>query len=271
MLVRKVAVLLLLMAVGATFWRYSQITREKEATIQRLQGEIRDIRSLQSLASQMADPRPEASPVDPLPGTPRPVAPPARPAPPRAEESTEATQSLRENYVAAAAAADQLRQRITELETTVGKISQENQRLAASEKEVYEKLNVALREIESARGQVKSSGERAERIETSYRTLREESRQSAERIAQLTQWSRELEDVNRRRETYLNNILRRYREVTEQYRSLSSRLERPRDAAGPAPGELSRIQNAISMAEDDLRQLQSLNAQAATLDRKYRR
>ncbi len=76
----------------------------------------------------------------------------------------------------------------------------------------------------------------------------------------LTKISDDFDDLNRRRDQYMTNVLRRYREVTDLYRTLSLRQEGPRD-------DLSRIQNAISLAEEDMRQLQSLNAQARRLQR----
>jgi chromosome segregation ATPase len=79
---------------------------------------------------------------------------------------------------------------------------------------------------------------------------------------------RELEEINRRRETYFTSILRRYKEVTEQYRALATRLESARDNVAPPGPELSRIQAAVASAEEDLRQLATLNAQAARIQQK---
>lgn len=270
MTVRIAAALLLIVAGSVTFWRFSRVTREQQATISQLQSEIRNLRLAPAQKSPEANPRGEAPPPDSLPRTPRPAELPAHSTPTRAAEPGPLSPPARESDLAAGAA-DQLRQRVAELESTVAKMSAENQRLSAAEKELHEKLNAALHETESAKEQVQAMGDRAERIENSYRTLRDETRQSGSRAAELAQWSRELEDVNRRREIYLSNVLRRYRDVTEQYRALATRLERPPESPGPAPGEISRIQNAISMAEEDLRQLQGLNAQAAVLARKYRK
>ena len=69
---------------------------------------------------------------------------------------------------------------------------------------------------------------------------------------------------------YLNNILRRYREITEQYRAMSGVLDsrRDREAAPVGSTEIARIQNAIALAEEDLKQIDALNAQAARLEKK---
>ncbi|MBM3785617.1 MAG: hypothetical protein FJW30_14730 [Acidobacteria bacterium] len=57
---------------------------------------------------------------------------------------------------------------------------------------------------------------------------------------------------NRRRDALFASLQRRYREVTDLYRSFA--LRQPELQAG----ELSRIQSTIQMAEDELRQLQAL-------------
>jgi hypothetical protein len=55
-------------------------------------------------------------------------------------------------------------------------------------------------------------------------------------------------------------MLRRYKDVTEQYRALSARLDNPPDT--------SRIQDSIALAEEDMRQLAGLNAQASRLQQR---
>ena len=69
---------------------------------------------------------------------------------------------------------------------------------------------------------------------------------------------------------YLNNILRRYREITEQYHAMAGVLDsrRDREAAPVNNTEISRIQNAISLADEDLKQINALNAQASRLEKK---
>jgi DNA repair exonuclease SbcCD ATPase subunit len=265
-----VVIVLVLLAAAAGFWRFARLTRDQEATIARLESEIRELRSKPSPPAGGAVTQPEARPAGPPPGTRDHLEPAPGPKPSESQEGADATEKNREAYLAATAAVEQMRQRVAEMQEKLDQITAENQRLTASEKEIQEKLNAARREAETASSQAKAAADRAERIDNSYRIIRDEARKSNERISQLQQLNRELEDLNRRRENYLNSIIRRYREVTEQYRGLASRLEHSRETPATAPGELSSIQNAISMAEEDFRQLQALNAQAAALARKYR-
>jgi hypothetical protein len=69
--------------------------------------------------------------------------------------------------------------------------------------------------------------------------------------------------LSQRRETYLKNLLRRYREIDSEYRA---RLSDPQsnhtnDAA------IFRIQGTLAQAEDDLRQIESLNAKTLLVEK----
>jgi hypothetical protein len=86
---------------------------------------------------------------------------------------------------------------------------------------------------------------------------------------QTQQTISDLESVFHRREMYLNDILRRYKEITEQYRAMSGiRDSRDRQAGTVSSAELSWIQNAIALAEEDFKQIYALNAQAQRLQKK---
>jgi hypothetical protein len=89
-----------------------------------------------------------------------------------------------------------------------------------------------------------------------------ENRKYADRIARLPGALTELEELNRRREAHVSNILRRYRDIADQYRAVPSGAEQS--------AELARVSNAIQMAEEDVRQLGALNAQAARIQQRLK-
>ncbi len=78
-----------------------------------------------------------------------------------------------------------------------------------------------------------------------------------------------LQDLDRRRDVYLTSILRRYRDITGEFRAMSGMLDTGHDPNSGACGgaALSRIQNAVNSAEDDLRQLSELSARAQKLEK----
>lgn len=136
--------------------------------------------------------------------------------------------------------------------------------------EAREDAQAARRVADAVQAELKVKSDRLVRVETESRLAQERMAKAESASTKLTAAARELEEINRRRDGYLNTLLRRYRDVTDLFRSVSLNAQTS-DAAGAGggfqAGDLSRIQNAMQQAEDDLRQVQSLNARAAQLTR----
>lgn len=181
------------------------------------------------------------------------------------------TQPLRESLAQANAAVARLEARIAELESQLDKVTAESKQSAAAEEGLNQNLAEATRTVESLQKDMKNQSRRLADLESSNNRLREETAQSTGAATQLLKLSSDLQDVNRRREIYVSNILRRYKDMTDQYRALSAALDGRRERQAGAPlgeAELSRIQNTIAMTEEDLRQINALNAQAASILKK---
>ena len=82
-----------------------------------------------------------------------------------------------------------------------------------------------------------------------------------------------LQDLESRREVYLTSILRRYRDITDEFRAMSGMLDTNRDGNSTAcsGAVLSRIQSAVNSAEDDLRQVNELNARTQKLEKQLQK
>jgi chromosome segregation ATPase len=165
---------------------------------------------------------------------------------------------LRKSLDEARVANGELDVRITTLDAQIVSLETERQRAAVIESETLEKLSIARREIEAFQKDALAKDARIAQLEVQMHKLRDESGANAKQAAQLTQLAADLQDIFRRRETYISNILSRYKEITEQYRVVA--LDHTTDVA--------RIQQALSMAEEDMRQLHSLNARALLIQRK---
>ncbi len=173
---------------------------------------------------------------------------------------------LQGDLAAAQKAVGELQGRLEELQAALNRAAEESQRRAASEQELREKLAGEARVLEALQAELKVKSDRLVQMEASDLILRKQQREASEKLAQATSLLRELEELNRRRESYLAGISRRYRELTEQLRTLAVRPEAESRALDAA--ELARMQNAVAASEEDLRQLESLNAQAARLQRR---
>lgn len=246
----------------------ARLVREQSAQVARRTRENQDLRSE---VDRLSRAQPAATPAPMLPAAPR-VAPPNAPASGAGVSAAAEQQVLRmrEELGQSSAEVTRLQSRVSELQTGIENATEENRRLAAAAEELKRNLADANQTIETIRAELKSNSGRMAQIESANAKLKEEAAASGQSASQLKQTSADLEGLFRRREMYLNNILRRYREITEQYRAMSGVLDSRRDREG-APvrsTEIGRIQNAIAMAEEDLKQIDALNAQAARLEKK---
>lgn len=177
--------------------------------------------------------------------------------------SGEATRLLEERgqqLAEASKAREELEGQVRQLEERIQSLTAETEKVASAEKRLREQVEAAGRQVASLEGELKARDERLQKAELSIRELRQRGEDNAGRSAKLAKVSEDFEDLNRRRDSYMTNVLRRYREVTDLYRTMTLRPE-------SAHTDVSQIQNAISLAEEDLRQLQSLNAQARRLQK----
>ncbi|HVX64995.1 MAG TPA: hypothetical protein VHA11_00260 [Bryobacteraceae bacterium] len=173
---------------------------------------------------------------------------------------------FREQLATANRSVESLQTRLQEVQFTLEKVTEENKRLASSEADLKERVGAANRVLEAVQTELKGKDNRLAELDAAYRRLRDENRVNADKAAQVPKALQEFEQINRRREGVLTSILRRYHDITDQYRSLAARLDR--ETSAPGASELGGIQNAISMTEEDLRQLSALNAQAIRLRQK---
>lgn len=145
-----------------------------------------------------------------------------------------------------------------------------NDRYTTAQSDWQARFNDLTQQVEQAKAEAKSAQAQTAELEKSITHLKQQDSDSAAKIAETSRLIANLQELSRRRDTYLTAVLRRYRDVTNQFRAMSGMLDSNREQSssalsGPA---LTRIQTTISMAEDDLRQLNEVNAQAQQLERK---
>ncbi len=168
---------------------------------------------------------------------------------------------------AAQGAQADLTRQLRELEAKMDALVQEEAKRKTAEAELREQLVLAQKEAEAAKNAAQSREATLRETEAANQQLRKQVSEINQRSVRRRQTGTELEELGRRRESYLNNILGRYREATDLFRTMSLRIDNPRDTGSPFSNDLSRIQQAIQLADEDLRQLRVLNAQAARLQK----
>jgi chromosome segregation ATPase len=138
------------------------------------------------------------------------------------------------------------------------------EQLASSKEDAQKQQRVS----EALDTELKFKAQRLVQSETSEKLLQERLAKSELASKRLSVVSKDVEDLQRRREASLVTLERRYREVTDLYRNFSLNLQtRESPGQGLQAGDLSRIQTALQQAEEELRQLRSLNARVAELAR----
>jgi chromosome segregation ATPase len=141
-------------------------------------------------------------------------------------------------------------------------------KLSAQVESLQDDLQAARRISAALEAELRAKSERLARAETERDLAARKAGGVAPSAGRAGAATREIEDLNRRRETLVASLQRRYRDVTDTYRAFSLNLQhREQGGAAIQAGDLSRIQNSIQQAEDELRQLQGLNSRLAQLAR----
>jgi len=258
-------VVVVVVAAVAVIWQ-ARVNRQQAARLAQLSTETERLRArVLDLTRTAAAPAGAPAPVPAAEGqsAPRATKPAINP------EDAIAVQRLKLSLADAIASGARLESRADEAEAQVRNLSLENKRLLGSEADLKENLAAANQAVDTLQKELKSNRDRVTQVEIAYQKLRDQSGGDAQKIAQLQQLATELQDIHQRREVYLNSILRRYKQITEQYRSMAGVLQAQRtDAPAAGSADLARIQDSIAMAEEDLRQLNNLNAQARLIQKK---
>jgi chromosome segregation ATPase len=157
--------------------------------------------------------------------------------------------------------------RVQQLEAALEQTRADSASLKTAATEAREEADSLRRENASIETELKSKAERADGADAAARRAQTDSAEAKQKVSLVASTLHDLDDLARRRDNYLTSLQRRYRDVNDQLRSLSARLDRYRDSnSAPAIStDLPRLQAVIQASEEDLRQVQTLNAQALRL------
>jgi chromosome segregation ATPase len=267
-------VLAALAGTGIGYWRGASIRARLAEDAARLQTSEAGLRTRLEAAEKERDSLRAAlaaaagHPPAPPPVTPRPK--------PNVDDSTSRQQLVQmlEERTRELEAADnsiqQLQARLAEMDAHITQLTDQQNRLQASEVELRARLDAASKQAADLDQLLKAREKRLADVEITNQQLRSRTDDSVRRLASLRKLSGDLEDLTQRREAYMTNILGRYREATDLFRAMSLRLDNLRESTTVSGNDLSRIQNAVSLAEEDMRQLRALNTRASRLQKELK-
>lgn len=188
-------------------------------------------------------------------------------------ETVRALADLQKRYDALQSQIQSLQFAKSELESTIESVRSERRRLSASESELKDALASSRRVVEAMESELKTKNERIASMESELRRVRDSIAADNRRSSHVGAILGSFEDLNRRRENTLTSLQRRFRDLTDAYRALALRLDTQRDSQTPlqiTSSEVSRITSAVQSAEDELRQLSTLNAESQRLTQRLR-
>jgi chromosome segregation ATPase len=145
-----------------------------------------------------------------------------------------------------------------------------NERHQKEQEDWQSQLDALKQELDSAQAELQGSRQRLANVEADNAKLKNDISADSARAADFARLVAQLQDLDSRRDAHLTSIMRRYRDITSQFRAMSGMLGSSRDpnSSPLSDAALTRIQNDVSAADDDLRQLNELNAQASKLEKK---
>jgi len=162
----------------------------------------------------------------------------------------------------AALTIDELQAKIADLTKSIAELHEDNRILQEKEQELNDQLQRSNRVVEAMRQEMKGNSDLLVKVESRNRQLREQNKEVETEKAKVAQLLRNLENLHRRREALLTNIQQRFSEVADDYRNVAVSVPNPEQASPNQGVDLSRIQNALTLSDDDLRQLRTLNDRA---------
>ena len=175
-------------------------------------------------------------------------------------------EALQKKLAEATAAGAALDSRVLELMSENASLRQALAESTAGSAALRQKLDAAAQSAASLQARLKTAEDRAAQLAAERDKARAAAAPAAKPpSAEEARLEAQLQDINRRRDGFIASVLRRYRELANEYRSFGTAFTVPndRDLPSKAGPELTRIQNTIAQAEEDLRQLNGLEAQAA--------
>jgi hypothetical protein len=144
-----------------------------------------------------------------------------------------------------------------------------DERLQKQQADTQAQLDDLQKKLDAAVAASDIARQRTAVLEADNTQLKTDSTSINARAADVAKIISGLQDLERRRDVYLTSILRRYRDITDEFRAMSSIMDTSHDPSSSAcsGAALSRIQSAVTSAEDDMRQMNELSARSQKLQK----
>ncbi len=144
-----------------------------------------------------------------------------------------------------------------------------DERARKQQADTQAQIDELQKKIEAAQSASDIARQRTAVLEADNAQIKTDSTSVNARAADIARIISNLQDLDRRRDVYLTSILRRYRDLTDEFHAMSGMIDTSHEPSSGVCGgaALSRIQTAVTSAEDDLRQMNELSARSQKLEK----
>ncbi len=145
-----------------------------------------------------------------------------------------------------------------------------NTRFNTAQADWQKRFDALTQQVQAAQAEADAARARAEAIQSDINKAAASQSANQAKLDQARRLLASLQDLNRRRTTYLDSLLHRYRDVLSQLHAIDNVLDSARDQNSSviSNAALARVESTISLAEDDMRQLSDLNSRAALTEKR---
>lgn len=163
---------------------------------------------------------------------------------------------------------DALAERVAAMGTDLERLRTQLEEVTTRERDLQESLQQAQRVAEALRAQLQSKDQALASLETAYQRFKDSSQSGSRQLDFVTKTVTSLEDINRRRTAILDQAVRRLKEVGDSYRTVAVRIDSNPEMQSTFNAEVGRLQSGVMAVEDQMAQINTLNAQASQLERR---
>jgi len=188
----------------------------------------------------------------------------------QATELLRQLEDTRKELETARSQSEEFRLKLEQADQRLASLEEQQRKLTQAESAARSQVDTLTEKVRELDNQRAAQAVRITDVENRNIELRKRQDDSGRKLAQLRQIADNLEDLSRRRESFLTTILQRYREATDLFRAMALRLDNMPDRSAAGSNDLARIQNAISLADEDMRQLRVLNTRVTQVQKELR-
>jgi chromosome segregation ATPase len=144
-----------------------------------------------------------------------------------------------------------------------------DERLQKQQVDLQAQLDDLQKRVQAAQSSSDIARQRSAVLEADNAQLKTDTSTISARAAEVAKIISSLQDLERRRDVYMTSILRRYRDLADEFHAMSGMIDTSHEPGSSAcsGAALSRIQTAVNSAEDDLRQMNELSARTQKLQK----